>query len=68
VPLQRRLSTAARVPKVLQKGGTSVVDMQGGIYVWVEGSELLYDLGGYACEGQGLQAACSTTDVAGFQQ
>jgi hypothetical protein len=36
--------------------------------VWVERGELLNDFAGYGCEAEVLQAACSTTDVAGLQE
>jgi hypothetical protein len=36
--------------------------------MWVEGSELLHDVGGDGCEREGLQAACGTTHVAGLQE
>jgi hypothetical protein len=40
----------------------------GRILVGMEGSELLHNLGCNAGKGQGLQAACGTTDVAGLQE
>jgi hypothetical protein len=63
----RRLSTAARVSAVMQgrdvRGGC-----EGRFFVQMKGSELLHDFAGEGGEGEGLQAACGTTHIAGVQE
>jgi hypothetical protein len=59
--------TAVRVSVVIQRGGTSVIGMQGGSSCGWRVANCCMTSGAMVARGEVLQAACSTADVAGFQ-